>query len=177
MAEEPIATNTDAQTTSNAQASTDHPQLAASQMAKIVLDGDGQEFDIPLELVETDAILEDALAGAYPDIRGARIERNNESGKLVINVTKRSGPKGSVAAAQLVLRHAPRHVNPAVALCLQLRELESAEPLSPEVLVTLDATIRQAIEEGEAEGKEVAAATAALARIPSLPSLTVPAGF
>lgn len=177
MAEEPNATNTDAQPASSAQTSVDLSQPATSQLAKIVLDGDGQEFDIPLELVETDAILEDALAGAYPDIRGARIERNNASGKLIITVTKRSGPKGSLTAAQWILRCAPRHVNPAVALCLQLRDLESTESLSPEVLVTLDATIRQAIDEGEAEGKEVAAATTALARIPPLPSLTVPAGF
>lgn len=177
MAEEPSAINTDTQPTSNAQTSADPLQPAASQLARIVLDGDGQEFDFPLELVETDAILEDALAGAYPDIRGARIERSTEGGKLVITVTKRSGPKGSLSAAQGVLRCAPRQVNPAVALCLYLRELDTAEPLLPELLVTLDATIRQAIEAGEAEGKEVARVAVALAKIPPQPSLKVPAGF
>lgn len=177
MAQEPSVANAVAQPTDTTQASANQPASALTQTAKIVLEGDGQEFDIPVELAETDELLENALAGAYPDIREAHIERKTENGTLVITISKRSGPKGSLIAAQRVLRRAPRHINPAVALCVRLQELENGRSLAPELLVKLDATIRQAIDAGEAEGKTVAAATAALAKIPPVPSRAVPAGF
>ena len=84
-----------------------------------------------------------------------------------------------MAAADVlaVLRAAPRHVNPAVALCLEIRRLEAEGDLSPENLLALRPRIDAAIPEALEEAQEVQRAWRALRQAEPIPAAGVPVGF
>ena len=69
---------------------------------------------------------------------------------------------------------APRHVNPAVELWLDLWQ---KGPLSAEELIHASPQIEQAIQEGESEAEHVKASLHRLVISKPIPSSTVPAGF
>jgi hypothetical protein len=72
------------------------------------------------------------------------------------------------------LASAPRHVNPAVALWL---ELQQQGPLSAEDLMTASAQIEDAIGQGQAERDAVGCALRNLAASQPVPACFVPIGF
>ena len=76
-----------------------------------------------------------------------------------------------VLAAPIV---APRHVNPAVALWL---DLQQQGPLSAEDLMAASAQIEDAISQGEAERDAVGCALRNLAASQPVPACIVPIGF
>ena len=69
---------------------------------------------------------------------------------------------------------APRHVNPAVELWLDLWQ---KGPLSAEELIHASPQIEQAIQEGESEAEHVKASLHGLVISKPIPSSTVPTGF
>lgn len=69
---------------------------------------------------------------------------------------------------------APRHVNPAVELWL---ELQNNGPISAEDLLSVSPRIEQAIQQGEKERAEVEAALKRLTAARPVPSRSVPVGF
>ena len=84
-----------------------------------------------------------------------------------------------MAAADVLaaLLAAARHVNPAVALCLEIRRLEAAGDLSPEVLLALRPRIDAAIPRAVEEAQEMQRAWRAVRQAEPIPAVGVPAGF
>ena len=72
------------------------------------------------------------------------------------------------------LASAPRHVNPAVALWL---ELQQQGPLSAEDLMAASAQIEDAIEQGQAERDATASVLSNLVASQPVPACFVPIGF
>jgi len=86
------------------------------------------------------------------------------------SVTTRAASE-EVLAALIV---APRHVNPAVALWL---DLQQQGPLSAEDLMTASAQIEDAIGQGQAERDATGSALRNLVASQPVPALFVPIGF
>ncbi len=72
------------------------------------------------------------------------------------------------------LASAPRHVNPAVELWL---ELQQEGPLSPEDLMAASARIEDAITQGQAERDAVNSALCNLVALQPVPARFIPIGF
>lgn len=82
-----------------------------------------------------------------------------------------SAASDQVLAALLA---APQHVNPAVALWL---EIQNDGPISAEDLLAATGRIEDAIRQGENEAKQVEAALRQLRKAQPQPSRAVPVGF
>src|SRR4051812_4875028 len=97
-------------------------------MATINLNG--QTFELDDEIAGDDQRLKDALAPYAPDIQHAQISRTQNGSKMVVNISKRMGTKGSGPAPLALLLASPAWINPALTLTWQLKHQETQIPLS-----------------------------------------------
>jgi len=135
---------------------------------------DGQQFPLPDEIAAQDDLLKAALAPFVPWIVNARIERTEKDGATVVNVVKRADWKGN-AAVIATLSASPNEMNPAVALWQQLQA--RTDLTDPTVVIALESTIRQAIEQGERDIAAVQQALEHLVKCAPAPATQIPPGF
>ncbi len=140
----------------------------------VVINIEGQSFDLPAEFASTDELLVLALKPRFPNIGEPTIERADKDGQTHITVIKRGGDKNSAADD---LRAAPRCVPRAMALAHELEARENTGGLSPEILFAREAEIAEAIEAAEAMVREIDAIVKSLSRARPTPYGQVPAGF
>jgi hypothetical protein len=129
-------------------------------MATINLNG--QTFELDDEIAGDDQRLKDALAPYAPDIQHAQINRTTNGAKMVVNISKRTGTKGSGAAPLELLVAAPAWINPALSLAWQLKHQETQMPLSLLDWIEHYLVIEVARQEG---GADVRAVTTTLERL------------
>jgi hypothetical protein len=86
---------------------------------------------------------------------------------------ERAWAQGRFASILLALDAAPRHVNPAIALYMELQD----RPMEVEVLITEAGRIERAIQEGEEEVRDIERKTNKLADAEAVPAPSVPIGF
>lgn len=140
-------------------------------MATVLLEG--QELELPDEIVATDDLLKKALSPYYPGVSDAEIKRETKDDKAIVTVVKRAGPKGNANLVVASLDETPRHLNPAIALYQQLQD----STMLPEDLALMESHIDQAIEQGEAEMRAVNEASQKLAAAAPVPGPIVFPGF
>jgi hypothetical protein len=79
-----------------------------------ILKIDGQELELDEAMAASDELLRQGLAPFYPFMQNALIERKTDKdGKLVIEVVKRAGTKGTITPLS-VLIDAQEEVNEAI---------------------------------------------------------------
>ncbi len=143
-------------------------------MAKLSLEG--QTIDVPDEIAQSDDALIRALTPLYPDVANAEIARKDENGETIITVVKRPGAKGGCAQVLQSLLDASSEVNPALTLCMLLRQ-QHVEQATPDELLALRERIETAIEAGEQQIETVRTSLKLLMLATPVPALHVPVGF
>lgn len=139
---------------------------------------EGQDIPLTDEVAATDDRVRAALAPFYPDVANAEIQRKQEGEQTIITIVKRAGPKGTAGQVQSALLDAPRSLNPAVALCLELEKMETeAGEMSAETLLLLRPRIEQALEQSQREVDDLASVRKALVAARAVPAASVPIGF
>ena len=140
---------------------------------------EGQDIPLADEIAATDDRVRAALAPFYPDVTNAEIQRKQEGEQTIITIVKRAGPKGaSGSQVRKALAAAPRYLNPAVALCLELEKIETETgELSAETLLLLRPRIEQALEQSQREVGDLASVCKALVAARAVPAASVPIGF
>ncbi len=139
---------------------------------------EGQDIPLTDEIAATDDRVRAALAPFYPDVANAEIQRKQEGEQTIITIVKRAGPKGASDEVRSALVTAPRSLNPAVALCLELEKIETgAGELSAETLLLLRPRIEQALEQSQREVGDLASVCKALVAARAVPAASVPIGF
>lgn len=139
---------------------------------------EGQDIPLTDEIAATDDRVRAALAPFYPDVANAEIQRKQEGEQTIITIVKRAGPKGASGQARSALLAAPRSLNPAVALCLELEKMETeAGEMSAETLLSLRPRIEQALEQSRGQVDDLAAVRKALVAARAVPAPSVPIGF
>ena len=133
-------------------------------------------IEVPDEIADDDQAIVKALVPFYPQAAEAELKREAgpETGDVTVKVIPQGKTKGSCDQVLTLLKNAPRHVNPAVALCLRL---EAQGPSQPEALIALKDEIGAAITQGEEEIEFVDEVLRALQKARAVPSTTVPTGF
>jgi hypothetical protein len=139
---------------------------------------EGQDIPLTDEIAATDDRVRAALAPFYPDVANAEIQRKQEGEQTIITIVKRAGPKGASDEVRRVLVAAPRYLNPAVALCLELQKVETeAGELDAETLLLLRPRIEQALEQSQREVGDLIGVHKALIAARAVPAASVPVGF
>lgn len=145
---------------------------------------DGKTITLPDEIARSEKLVKAAIAPHYPGVENAQIqiaEPATAGGPVVVTVTKRATPKGSLSATQQQivanLTNRPPYGSPAIALA---REAMRAEAMGD--MQFLDAAVRRgeverAISEAIREGAAVRNALRALGHSVPVASTSVPVGF
>ena len=68
-------------------------------MATIKFAGDGQTFELPLEVAQNDDLLKKAVTIFNPGLANASITREEKDGRLTVTLAKQAGTKGSVSSS------------------------------------------------------------------------------
>jgi len=144
-------------------------------MATIILLHDGQTFPLDDEIACDDAMLRQALAPFYSDLANAEITRDTVNEQMIVKVSRRAGPKGSLALA--ALKSAPETINPSVAMQYRLLALEQSGQLSVERLLLLQDEISCAAAAGEIHLAEIDHTRTALRACQARPGRALPLGF
>jgi hypothetical protein len=148
----------------------------------VVVEG-RKPIPLPEEIASDDQAVLKALLPFYPEAAEAELKREAgpEAGDVTVKVIPRGKTKGGDANTQGVtdsvfasLREAPRHVNPAVALCLRI---ESEGLTQPEDLLLLKDEMDQAISQAEEDIQFVDDVLRALQKAPAVPAAVVVPGF
>ena len=140
----------------------------------ITIEIDGQNFQLPEDIAAKDELLKAALAPFVPWIANAQIERQEKDGTMVVNVVKRADWKGNAGAVVNALIASPEEMNPAVALWLQLQDQFNLN--DPGVVLALEPTINEAIEQGERDIASVHQALTRLAECAPASATRIPLG-
>jgi hypothetical protein len=145
----------------------------------IIVEGSGRRIPVPHDLAANDQAIVEALRPFYPEAGESEITRETDAdGDTLIRVVPQGKTKGrgAVAATALILAElaqAPRFVQPAVALCL---EIDARGPAA-ESLFERAGEIESALETvGDALDCTRSVAER-LRRAPAVPALSVPLGF
>lgn len=147
-------------------------------MALIKISTDGTAFEVRDELARNDEELREALKAFYPEMANAEITRSEKNGKLIVEMVKRAGTKGSSAQQVLaVLGSLPEHLNPALVMQHRLMRLEAEHQLDLQTLLRLQPQIRRAVSNGNEEIRQQQKSLELLkAGIPQA-AKTIPRGF
>ena len=137
-------------------------------MATVIVEG--MELPIPDEIAQDDRILIDALKPYYPDIANAEVKRKEG----VIRLAKRGGTKG---APHESLVAALESLNPAFELSWKLKQMELEGKLIVEVLIEKQSAIDAAIQQGQADEREINSARKQLESADAIPSRYFVYGF
>lgn len=141
----------------------------------ITIEIDGQSFQLPEDIAAKDDLLKAALAPFVPWIANARIERKEKDGAMVVNIVKRADWKGNGSTVVDALIASPDGMNPAVALWQQLQARTDLN--DPALVLALEPTISQAIEQGEQDIAAVHRALAHLLECAPAAATRIPLGF
>lgn len=141
----------------------------------IVIEG-RPPIQVPDEIADDDQAIVKALVPFYPQAAEAELKREAgpETGDVTVKVIPQGKTKGGCDQVLASLKNAPRHLNPAVALCLRI---EVQGPSQPEALIAIKDEIGAAIEQAEEEIEYVDATLRALQSASAVPSTNVPLGF
>jgi hypothetical protein len=147
-------------------------------MALIKISTDGTAFEVRDELARNDQELREALKPFYPEMANAEITRTEKNGKLVVEMVKRAGTKGSRTDQVLAaLCHLPEQLNPALVMQHRLNQLEAQNRLDLQTLLRLQPQIRRAVGHGSEDIRQQKKSLDLLkAGIPQ-PAKTIPRGF
>jgi hypothetical protein len=134
----------------------------------VFYDGDRPAIQVPAAIANNDEALKSTLSAyGIASARTAKVERNEDGSVTLI---KQAGQNGTSATSiRQILEDAPAHQNPAIALYLQLRYQDWQNALTPEYLLMMQESIRQAMHDGEIEQRSIQAALSKLNRRVPLP--------
>ena len=141
----------------------------------ITIEIDGQNFQLPEDKAAKDELLKAALAPFVPWIANAQIERKEQDGAMVVNIVKRADWKGRASAVVDALIASSDEMNPAVALWLQIQDQSDLN--DPGVVLALEPTINQAIEQGEKDLAAVHQSVTRLVECAPTSATRIPLGF
>lgn len=72
----------------------DQPTLMSQLIMRAVLDIEGQQVEVPLDIARDDDKLRRTLSPLFPGAANARFERKEEGDMLTVRVIKQLGTKG-----------------------------------------------------------------------------------
>lgn len=139
----------------------------------IIIQLDGQSFQIPELIAAKDELLKATLAPFVPWIANAQIDRKEQDGNTVVSVIKRADWKGNAVVDMLIA--SPNEMNPAVELWMQIQG--QLDTTAPETILVLEPRIASALEVGD---QEIAAVHQALMRLVGCTPISahrIPLGF
>ncbi|MDB9322366.1 hypothetical protein PN483_10545 [Nodularia spumigena CS-591/04] len=112
---------------------------------KLLVIYEGQQHWIPEVIAHNDQLLRDAFTPLCAELANAEIERKPGQ---PIQIIKKPGKKGSSPLEYLIT--APEEINPALAMCYQLRQRQICTGIDWQNAEQLSAEIEQAIASGTA---------------------------
>lgn len=138
---------------------------------------DGQTFEIEDEIAKDDDLIRRALTPFYPGASNSTISRVMENDRLVIEVTKKAGSKGSDAFNRLVAL--PESANPTIVLALALQERRlQGETITNKDLLLIYPHLEEVMERGGDEAYWIRTVQRNLTeRCPACASDLIPFGF
>ena len=105
---------------------------------------EGQQHWIADTIAQDDALLRQLFSSLSPDLAGAEIKRD----KNQINISPRKGTKGT-AHTLAILDTAPPELDPGVACCIALQQLELQVGLNPAHASSIAQDIQTALTESQ----------------------------
>lgn len=145
---------------------------------KYTIKVEGQKLSVPEEIGANDELLTRALAPVYPGVANARIKRildKDDDQHTLVEVIKQAGTKGYLSPlAQLTARQGG--INPAIEFYMTFPTLTLVGK-SPAEIESFQSQIETVCEEGEIQGKMIAAALGRLQDASPIPDMRVPVGF
>lgn len=141
---------------------------------KYILVIEGQETPLDETIAASDDVLRTTIAAYMPQLANAEIQRRTEGDTVRIQMLKRAGTKGSVAAVCQDLRAAPPQLNPALSLVWQIEQLELQKDLDIAALITLQPQIEVAYSNGQKWEAAIARANLDLCHAPAIPARITP---
>lgn len=134
---------------------------------------EGQTISVPEEIGKFDDKVKQALAPFYPEVANALITRAEKDGVVTVSVVKKAGSKGTGAQSLIDCQGGK---NPAIALYEEIQDLRG-QHVGPYELITLDARLADAIEEGQEQANQVAYAAKRLTAARATPASVLVVGF
>ena len=144
-------------------------------MAKVVLTGDGQSFDIEDEIAKDDELLRSVVKSVSPAYTNPTFRRETKEGVMAVHVSKQAGTKG--AGAIDALKSLPEEQSPLVALRAQMDELARQGRLTIDSAFELEPQVREAVAASHSEREILRRAVRKLLSSETVPSPFVPTGF
>jgi hypothetical protein len=141
---------------------------------KYVLVIEGQETPLDESIAANDDVLRTTIAAYMPQLANAEIQRQTQGDTVRIQMLKRAGTKGSVAAVCQELDAAPPQLNPALSLVWQLEQLKLQKDLDIAALIALQPQIEAAYTNGQKWEVAIANANLNLCRAPATPARIMP---
>lgn len=141
---------------------------------KYVLAIEGQETPLDESIAANDDVLRTTIAAYMPQLANAEIQRRTEGDTVRIQMLKRAGTKGCVAAVCQELGAAPPQLNPALSLVWQLEQLKLQQGLDLTALIALQPQIEAAYTNGQKWEVAIANANLNLCRAPATPARITP---
>lgn len=141
---------------------------------KYILVIEGQETPLDETIAANDDVLRTTIAAYMPLLANAEIQRRTEGDTVRIQMLKRAGTKGSVAAVCQNLRTAPPQLNPALSLVWQIEQLKLQKDLDITALIALQPQIEAAYTNGQKWEVAIASANLDLCRAPAAPARITP---
>lgn len=136
-------------------------ETADTSFVAVSYDGDRPPIQVPIAIANDDEALKSTLSAyGIASARTSKVQRNEDG---TITLIKQAGQNGaSLSSMRQSLENAPAHQNPAIALYLQLRYQDWQNALTPEYLLMMQETIRQAMHEGSIEQQTIQTALSQL---------------
>jgi hypothetical protein len=147
---------------------TPSPAPADSTYVAVSYDGDRPPIQVPTAIALDDEALKSTLSAyGIASARTAKVQRSEDGS---ITLIKQAGQNGaSLDSIRQTLEEAPSHQNPAIALYVQLRYQDWQNALTPESLLMMQETIRQALQDGAIEQRAIRTALSQLNQRTSFP--------
>jgi hypothetical protein len=145
---------------------------------KYTIQVDGQELSVPENIGEDDDLLTRALAPVYPAIANAQIKRTiaqDDDQHTIVQIIKRAGTKGNSTPLEQLAAH-PGSMNPAIQFYIDRPDFRMTRK-TPGEIEDMQAKIEEVCEEGDIQGKLMAAALGRLRNATPIPGDVVPVGF
>lgn len=147
---------------------------------KYTIQVDGQELSVPENIGEDDDLLTRALAPVYPAIANAQIKRTiaqDDDQHTIVQIIKRAGTKGNSTPLDQLAIH-PGSMNPAIQFYIEKPDfINQMSEKTPGKIENMQAKIEAVCEEGDRQGKLLAAALGRLRNATPIPGDVVPVGF
>ncbi|PYS47399.1 MAG: hypothetical protein DMF68_16070 [Acidobacteria bacterium] len=144
-------------------------------MAKIILTGDGQSFDVEDEIAKDDGLLRSVVKSISPAYTTPIFRRETKGDILTVHVSKQAGTKGAGALDTLI--NAPETINPVEAMRERMDTLARKRRLSVKTAIKMEGEVRAAITASQVEQGITTRAISILLSSEGVASDYIPIGF